>query len=598
MPPIALPSYVVNSTAASLASPAALMSPTQRQLWAHAFATLRRGGTVSVVVLGGSMARGQGCSEDESLMLSCAYSGRVVAWLRAAYPKAKVLFENRAVGGQTTGSSLLALPSLSQPVRGEDEDDDFGGEPASSADASPRHHRLAAAAAAAAAAAGAINASSARLRRRVQQQQSSASIILMDYAINDAFELQVANSKLDASVYWGAKRLLKPLNQSQAVYQQVAAATEAMLRYLLAHARERSALLLVEGSCWRSARNTTAAHATIARHYGVPWFDFASTLRRGIEPVQKGIGRASCDACIRMSRKGCENSPAPVIFSDGKHPDYRAHLFVASALRHLLVAWSNEPLLNVQLSQEASARAIIARARASKRTAAAAAAAAANKGSSSGLLGGPTGVDDSQVAAVAAAPSGGLPPAVSPAALLAQFTLCSRPTTVYSSSQWIKLTRRFGAEAMAARGNITLRSGAWRLYEDRRAKPGWISTGPNGSTIEFAVRFGRTPRLTFAYTMGYEGFERVSVGFVGKVNSQGVLRRKIIDGRRNDGQNVTQAATITLDVGHIMHGSRLDLAGGVAGWAIKPYAAERFAVELVCNTEPCGKFKILGLRAC
>ncbi len=52
-------------------------------------------------------------------------------------------------------------------------------------------------------------------------------------------------------------------------------------------------------------------------------------------------------------------------------------------------------------------------------------------------------------------------------------------------------------------------------------------------------------------------------------------------------------------VGHMMHGSRLDLAGGVAGWAIKPYAREIFRVTLLCNTaDKCGKFKILGLRAC
>lgn len=74
---------------------------------------------------------------------------------------------------------------------------------------------------------------------------------------------------------------------------------------------------------------------------------------------------------------------------------------------------------------------------------------------------------------------------------------------------------------------------------------------------------------------------------------------KVIEGMRHDGVNVTQAATIDLQVGHLMHGSRLDLAGGVAGWAIKPFATERFRVTLLCEPgRPCGKFKILGLRAC
>ena len=110
------------------------------------------------------------------------------------------------------------------------------------------------------------------------------------------------------------------------------------------------------------------------------------------------------------------------------------------------------------------------------------------------------------------------------------------------------------------------------------------------------MRFGRTPRLSFAWTLGYIGFARVKISFVGYRHTN---RTKMIDGLRYDGLNVTQAATIDLAVGHMMHGSRLDLAGGVAGWAIKPYAEERFRVELVCrDANACGKFKILGVRAC
>ena len=113
---VPLPSRVVNTTAAEVCSPAAAMSAAQRGAWSRVFAALRSGGTVSVVMLGGSMARGQGCTEDESAHVSCSYSGRLVAWLRRAYPRAKVFFENRAVGGMTTGVSLLSLPSLAMPV--------------------------------------------------------------------------------------------------------------------------------------------------------------------------------------------------------------------------------------------------------------------------------------------------------------------------------------------------------------------------------------------------------------------------------------------------------------------------------------------------
>ena len=326
---IPLPSLVVNSTAAAQFALASALSKAQQTAWSNVFATLRSGGTVSVVTIGGSMARGQGCTEHDAAQTSCSYSGRLVSWLRRAFPSARILFENRAIGGMTTGVSLLTLPSLSMPVRPDDdvdnEDEDYD--------------------------------STAR-------PSSGASILLIDYAINDAFELQVQNSRLSVDVYKNAKRTLKPLNQSEAVYLQVVAATEAMVRFLLNGARVRSALLVVEGSCWRSTRNTVDAHASVARHYGVPFFDFAATLRNGIRPVQSNYmqqlsawsggpmrsmmrrDNTICDACIRTKKLGCESSRTPVIFSDGKHPDYRGHIYVASALKALLNAWAHDPILS------------------------------------------------------------------------------------------------------------------------------------------------------------------------------------------------------------------------------------------------------------
>ena len=427
----------------------------------------------------------------------------------------------------TTGVSLLTLPSLSMPVRPDDdvdnEDEDYD--------------------------------STAR-------PSSGASILLIDYAINDAFELQVQNSRLSVDVYKNAKRTLKPLNQSEAVYLQVVAATEAMVRFLLNGARVRSALLVVEGSCWRSTRNTVDAHASVARHYGVPFFDFAATLRNGIRPVQSNYmqqlsawsggpmrsmmrrDNTICDACIRTKKLGCESSRTPVIFSDGKHPDYRGHIYVASALRALLNAWAHDPILS-----STSAPAALA----------------------------PPPRDED------------LPSPISPAALLAQFTLCSRPTTVYSATA----AMRHPSSKMLS--NVTVIRGSWSLFADRKGKPGWISTGPNGSTIEFGMRFGRSPRLSFAWTLGYEGFSNVAVGFGPPHDYKGTKR---IDGLRTDGVNVTQAATIDLQVGHMMHGESARSAGGVAGWAIKPFSTANFRVTLVCGQTGCGKFKILGLRAC
>lgn len=133
------------------------------------------------------MARGQGCTEDESAMQRCAYAGRLVSWLRSEYANATILFENRAVGGQTTGGSLLALPSLAQPVRSEEDAEplqyDARVEGKTVLDS---HSRT----------------SGSGGSSRDGRSTARASIILMDYAVNDAFELQVANSKLDAAVWW------------------------------------------------------------------------------------------------------------------------------------------------------------------------------------------------------------------------------------------------------------------------------------------------------------------------------------------------------------------------------------------------------------
>ena len=44
------------------------------------------------------------------------------------------------------------------------------------------------------------------------------------------------------------------------------------------------------------------------------------------------------------------------------------------------------------------------------------------------------------------------------------------------------------------------------MIEERVGKPGWVSTGPAGSVIEFDVRFGAAPRLAVVYERSYEGF--------------------------------------------------------------------------------------------
>lgn len=147
---------VVNATAAALQVHTSRMSESQRCSWEEVFSALQAGRTVSLIMLGGSMARGQGCNDDPGgASAACAYSGRLAAWLRGQYPQARLLFENRAMGGMTTGGALVTLPITSKPIT--EENDDAGGGDAG-------------------AGAGAFRAGSGAV---------AASIILIDFAIND-----------------------------------------------------------------------------------------------------------------------------------------------------------------------------------------------------------------------------------------------------------------------------------------------------------------------------------------------------------------------------------------------------------------------------
>lgn len=517
----------LNTTSAVLASAVAFMSTAQRKAWASVLNALRGGKIVSFVMIGGSMARGQGCTQEPNETDACAYAARVAAHLRESYPQARILFENRAVGGMTTGGALLSLPTLSLPVSAEDSDD-----------------------------------------------SASASMLLIDYAINDNFEPQSLwtnqRKREDLGTYQQLKTHLKRFDLGEQVHRSVAAATEAMLRYILEH-RPQTAVMIVEGTCWRSqTRRTHEAHRRVARYYGVPSFDFIDSLRLDIAPqstlwTKLPPGNDVCRACIRP-KKQCEHSSFPTLFSDGKHPDGRGHQLVADALVALLTSWwRNDELLRTAREQQRRAF------------------------SATELL---DGVANSTARASRAsgvllsrrAVSLALPPPFTDRELLAQHTVCASPTTLHA------------AASPSPHPNVTIESG-WRWYEDRPGKPGWISTGPNGSAIEFGVQFGLAPRLTLMWTLGYEGFARAAVSFNSERNRH---RVKLIDGLRTDGLHATQAAVLDMDVGHMYHGSRLDLAYGVSGWSIKPRSSERFRVEMLCRGEGerCGKFKILAVRAC
>lgn len=614
-------SAVLNTTAITTSLQPATMCWAQRRAWRRVFSTLEAGGVLSVVIIGGSVARGNGCAaeanarfgdEGHRLAVNCAYSARLVRWLRGRYPSARILYENRATGGMTTGGALLSLPSLARPVTIEGEG------PGDSAARGP-----------------------------------DASILLIDFALNDHYDSQVGRESdrtmhalptrqvvdarfLDAlalvltrcmyscarlilqvtytretrkeSGVRDSSKLLGTLTKEEGVYLQVQASTESMIRFLLLTrgggsggepaAAKPPALLMVESSCWLKhwphtfRRNDTAAaaHRHVASHYGVPYFNFVDGLRNGIRPngypsFPGNDGKLFCAACIRpntppprirhgpQSNRSCASDATPLVFSDPRHPDFRGHEYLraglATAFTSLIrVASSSQPVLPL--------------------------------GSSKG-------------------PS--LPLPRSSASFLSQHSICEQPASVYTAADGLARAASAGSTSAGSGRNVSVLSGDWRLYEDRPGKPGWIGAGDDGATIEFVVRFGQLPRLTIAYTLGYVGFAKVAVGFAPGRRHDGPrtctpearrllgCRFIVVDGQRVDGENVTQASVIDLQLLNKIADKRLasNFETNQQGrwFSIKPHSQERLRIQLICSTStagatktPCGKFKLLGLRTC
>jgi len=78
---------------------------------------------------------------------------------------------------------------------------------------------------------------------------------------------------------------------------------------------------------------------------------------------------------------------------------------------------------------------------------------------------------------------------------LAKFPTCKAPKSYYSSD---------GEQLVTP----LVVSGDWRLYEDRKNKPGWIATKPS-STIQFSVTLSCFPTVGISYLRSYEGVGKV-----------------------------------------------------------------------------------------
>lgn len=624
--------WPLNATAIARnrASSPSAMSDSQRRAWAHVLFALRSGGDVSFVVIGGSLPRGHGCDRHQpagtATPAMCAYPQRLLKWLRERYPRARIHFENRAQGGLTSGGALLSLPSLAQPVSIERPMASPGGRNGS---------------------AGIVDTASG--------DSPSARMLLIDFAVNDAYEAQVdwnsATRRQRSQLFSNVTQRMRHLPPGARVHAQVQAASEAMVRYLVPPrpANERpSALLIIESLCWQNEGiNSTGAHRAVAEHYGVPFFDFTKSLSDGMRPVGLASwpfnhGQSTCDACIR-DRRLCASSSTPTIFSDAKHPDARGHEFLKTAIAWLLSAWEEDPQLHMPhqpMPQLHMPHQPMPQFMPQRRE----------------------GWAEAESEAARLPPE--LPPPLSEADLLQQHIICQAPTTLYNAAELYAASLRSASlhndnspkkihgltskpslplaphalNVSLGDPGIRLVRGDWRLEADRAGKPGWITYGPDGSTMDFTVRFGAVPRLTLAFTLGYEGHAAALVGFPSLAGTAcyrpvgggerwdlgGKASRcvRVVEGQRTDGINVTQAAVLDMAVHHVLDWRRPDLFASQSGFSIKPFAEERFRIQLTCDAvgapprgahagahdphdahgrtwpSSCGKFKLLAIRAC
>ena len=140
-------------------------------------------------------------------------------------------------------------------------------------------------------------------------------------------------------------------------------------------------------------------------------------------------------------------------------------------------------------------------------------------------------------------------------------------------------------DGCGALNNVTVLSGNFTLHEDRPGKPGWITTGPVGSAIEFVLHFGASPRLTLVVEQSYEGFGLAEVTFGHAWLPR--RNRAWVQGTRNDGRRITTAEVISLNVQQV--------PGVTQGFGMLPHAQNQ-RMRLTLRT--AGKFKIRHISSC
>jgi lysophospholipase L1-like esterase len=145
---------------------------------------------------------------------------------------------------------------------------------------------------------------------------------------------------------------------------------------------------------------------------------------------------------------------------------------------------------------------------------------------------------------------------ISAVSVLSSLSACESPLSSFAAAARASDGRDLAPRATA---------GHFALYEDRPGKPGWITLGPVGSSLDFPLRFGSRPRAVVSYLRGYTaewGVLEIEMldardqhgrpvrrpGSVGAHLPAWRINRPRFSTRREDGVNTTTTATILLEV--------------------------------------------------
>ena len=577
------------------------MCPGQRRAFQHAHTHFVEEKTGSIVHIGGSVAAGTGCSQHGfGDARACSYGARFAASLARdlGLPTKSISYINHAVGGSTTGSAIPQLPFLVS----------------AGLDAGSSSHAL-----------------------------KAADLILIDFAVNDWQTLQDwSGSEEEIQVHGrgGAKLTADASASAMRAYEDVGAATEVMLQYLLSH-YPSSALWMVQLSCCLPptcsgsdvARYTAAtrAHRDVASAYGVALWHFEDHLDGA-----------------------CDERAYDLV----GHPRWPTHALVAEAL---FASWG---AMQARLEDRDGRHAAVHRG-------AAAGHAARSTAEHLQLLSASPG-RDSTAGSASVAPC---TPGAQHGAMLFderardRFAVCEAPLAVYdalmawahsnaSSSSWrdpprstssssrdpprstssssrdpprssssssdlraepsllsplVKRGHGGGGDGSSETSSVTssgsrtsgiqggiqggvhVAFGTWALYADRPEKPGWITSGV-ASAIEFELRFGGSPRLTIIYERSHEGFGSVVVQLLRREpeggNAQVLNGHVLLDGLHRDTRNVTLTEVATLNV------KMPAMARFPGGFNVRPYTSDLVA-RLTFRPRGTGsKFKLRYVGSC